>query len=316
MFKVPVCEGQIRPASELVPAGGPGMAGKCVTGDTLVLGADGLISIREHWQRARGEVLVSVRGWSLIKMPPATPDTFLEYATEVVARTRIAQTSHVYYGGVRETIRVRTSLGMEIKGTPNHRVWTQLGVTGNDWQRLDDLSVGMSVAVRGDNVWSDTSHPESMGKMVGERARIEYPDREPALTGFLFRCQRESVVGFLSEFFAGHKLSGVDLRGKSPEFLRRLQLLLRNLGIVSRYERQGDEASLSLDRDEWARLQAEFTNEPNAGGRRAATDMWDKVVSLEASSAEVFDLSVPDEESFVGNGFINHDTAADVFAAF
>ncbi|HLB48326.1 MAG TPA: helix-hairpin-helix domain-containing protein, partial [Anaerolineales bacterium] len=37
---------------------------------------------------------------------------------------------------------------------------------------------------------------------------------------------------------------------------------------------------------------------------------WDKVLSVEQSCAEVIDLTVPDEESFIANGFVNHNTTA------
>ena len=294
----------------MVLTGGPGI-GKCVTGNTLVVGSDGLISIREHWQRARGEVIVTDRGWSTTKMPPPAPDTFLDYAANVVARTGIAQTSHVYYGGVRETIRARTALGLEIEGTPNHCVWMEVKAASGEWRRLDELSVGMSIAVRvGDNVWRDLSIPIDMDRMIGERTAYLFRDEEPSLTGFFFRCQRESVIGFLSGFFgivAYNQRENAIIRGKSPLFLRDLQLLLLNFGIVSRYARHSDEATLSLDKEEWSRFQAEFTNESRGGARTRSTDIWDAIVSIEPSSAEVFDLSVPGEESFIGNGFINHN---------
>ena len=45
---------------------------------------------------------------------------------------------------------------------------------------------------------------------------------------------------------------------------------------------------------------------------------WDKVSATQSSVAEVYDLTVPGEESFIANGFVNHNTTTTnaVVAAF
>ena len=143
--------------SVLVLTGGPG-CGKCVVGDTLVLGTNGFTTMRSHW----GDNL------------PDVPDGFHEHKAQVVTKDGLATTSHAYCGGVRETRRVKTYLGLELEGTPNHRIWA-MTATGPDWKRLDELKPGDRVAVRrGDNVWGNEPVNPNAAGLFGEWLR----DRE------------------------------------------------------------------------------------------------------------------------------------------
>lgn len=136
----------------MVLTGGPGV-GKCVRGDTLVLSKRGIQPIVEHWcENDPGE---------------ERSDTFRQHVVDVVAKDKIALTSHSYFGGRRETIRLRTHLGLELEGTPNHRVWA-MTEQGPDWVRLDELGEGMSVAIRrGDDVWGDNDLRPDMAYLFG-----------------------------------------------------------------------------------------------------------------------------------------------------
>ena len=50
------------------------------------------------------------------------PDQFEPVNIEVVTPAGVERTDAFFYGGMRETRRVRLGYGYEVEGTPNHRV--------------------------------------------------------------------------------------------------------------------------------------------------------------------------------------------------
>jgi len=112
-----------------------GAISKCVTGETLLSTADGLVRIGSLHQ---GEAA----------------DTFRPEIIEVASLDGTQKTDAFYYGGLREVRQVALRSGHRITGTPNHRllVATDGGV---DWRRLDEIEVTDQVAVQyGDELWS------------------------------------------------------------------------------------------------------------------------------------------------------------------
>jgi len=96
---------------------------KCVVGDTLVLTAQGLVSISE---------LSDLR----------LPDQFEDLVLDIVNPGGVEATSAFYYGGHRETRKIRLSYGFEIEGTPNHRVHVLAEDGSVQFHRLDALKIG------------------------------------------------------------------------------------------------------------------------------------------------------------------------------
>ena len=309
--------------------------GKGVTGDTFVLGTNilgtnGLCYLQEHWGKASGDFTTSAaplknkhryiyyRNADADRFGDVTPDTFLPYETTVAARTGLTQASHVYFGGRQATIRVRTSLGLEIEGTPNHRVWARTK-TGDDWARLDTLQTGQPVAVRyGDELWSDHPYREDHRSKFNVAANVvstlRYSKNSMGLivtwshtAFFTLRLGRRQTVEILSDILQGRAVVEADglltLSGQQRSLFRAVQLQFLNLGVLTRFVWDGETGTLMVPAGTLDFLEATATQEATPNPRTH----WDKVVSLEPSSAEVFALSVPGEESFVGNGFINHN---------
>ena len=112
-----------------------GAISKCVTGETLVTTADGMVRIGSLYE---GE----------------EPGSFREEVIEVASLDGTSKTDAFYYGGRRP---VRTAVlrsGLRVTGTPNHRLLTA-GQGGLQWRRLDELAEGDYVAVRhGADMWS------------------------------------------------------------------------------------------------------------------------------------------------------------------
>ncbi len=112
-----------------------GAISKCVTGETLLSTADGLVRIGSLHE---GEV----------------PDTFRPDIREVASLDGTQKTDAFYYGGLREVRQVGLRSGHRVTGTPNHRLLVA-SEGGLDWRRLDEIEVSDHVAIRyGDELWS------------------------------------------------------------------------------------------------------------------------------------------------------------------
>ena len=161
----------------LVLTGGPG-TGKCIRGDSLVLTANGFVPLQAQWP---GE-------------QPLIPDTYCEHRADVVAKDGMAQASHLYYGGAQQTIHIKTHLGLELEGTPNHRVWA-MTPNGPGWLRLDALTPDTYVAIRrGDDVWGQNPLDPEVAYLYGvisgdgsqaSRSKLSITNNDTAL---LERC--------------------------------------------------------------------------------------------------------------------------------
>jgi ribonucleotide reductase alpha subunit len=112
-----------------------GAISKCVTGETLLSTADGLVRIGSL---RRGEA----------------PDTFRHEVLEVASLGGTQKTDAFYYGGVRPVHELVLRSGHRVTGTPNHRLLVA-GPSGLDWRRLDELERGDYVATSyGADLWS------------------------------------------------------------------------------------------------------------------------------------------------------------------
>ena len=305
----------------LILTGGPG-TGKCVVGDTLILGEDGLRPIREHWGIAGGDISVwsdsTGRGEHYGKLT-GEPDSFREYELAILGRTQRAKTSHAYYGGWRRTVRLTTRLGLRLEGTPNHRVWAKKTDASEDWVRLEELSAGMQVAVRkGDEFWPDMKPNSWMGAMMGERfAHCLREKREFSFLRALLGSDRETTMALLSALFGDFALADAE-----PEFqlsgsggLPFVQMLLLNLGVASRVTAGQDCDVLTIEDEDKPRFKAILAGQAE---RAKPEIIWEIIETIAEGFAEVYDLTVPGEESFVANGFVNHNTTTTktIVAAF
>jgi DNA polymerase III subunit gamma/tau len=95
-------------------------SGKCVSGDTFVPSTRGLCPIS------------SLMG----------PNQIDPLSIGVVQEETNSTAAFSYRGGVRQTIRLRTKLGFELEGTPNHRIRVMASDGTIQWRQLGDISKG------------------------------------------------------------------------------------------------------------------------------------------------------------------------------
>ena len=108
---------------------GPNMSGKCVRGDTLVFTDAGLVPIASL---EPGKVAV---------------DTFAPVSHRVKGLNGNAHATHFYAGGLRRTVCIRTRLGYELEGTPEHRIWVRRQSGEEGWKPLGEIESSDAVAI-------------------------------------------------------------------------------------------------------------------------------------------------------------------------
>jgi Intein splicing domain/SNF2-related domain/Helicase conserved C-terminal domain len=315
-------------------------AGKCVSGDTVVVTGNGLLTMEE-----------------LMGIHKDTPGTY-QRIVGIVGKEGRESASHYYVHGESETIRITTASGRQIIGTPNHRLLTNNPHTmDEEFVYLRDMQVGQSlVGSVGNNVWGSTptglktKELRKLGESIANTENVAIPVS-------IRKAPKEEVCEFLKGFFCWTSLSlehGISMRTLSLASYRQVMEMLGNLGIetvgsikdldISIVDRRSVElfaslvgfTSQSMRRDSERLLgyleekEAHYRQEVQVESRRqmggshsqvfsthtasvsygqGPKRVYDKVVSVEKGSViPVFDLHVPRTHSFLANGIFNHNT--------
>ena len=239
-----------------------GAISKCVTGDTLLSTADGLVRIGSLHH---GE----------------EPDTFRSEIREVASLDGTQKTDAFYYGGLREVRQVVLRSGHRITGTPNHRLL--VGVDGGvEWRRLDEIDVADVVAVQyGDDLWSpvparfDDFRP-SIAYAAHKRTRIpaEMSDDLGLLLGL-----------FVAEGTIARPTWTVTITSADSEVLERAAALWRSLfAVEARVVRHDGAGSVHVS----SRTVVEFLDHVGCGGRTSAKRIPDVVLRSPRSTVLAF----------------------------
>jgi ribonucleoside-diphosphate reductase alpha chain len=145
---------------------------KCLTGDTLVLTAQGLVPIAE---------LSEMR----------LPDQFEPLNEEVITPAGLERSDAFYYGGMRETRHIRLSYGYEINGTPNHRVHVLTADGTIQFAYLDDLKIGDTVVLySGQQITGSGGQtlPMYCGEHRTNSKSITFPERMSPELAYILGC--------------------------------------------------------------------------------------------------------------------------------
>jgi ribonucleoside-diphosphate reductase alpha chain len=113
-----------------------GAISKCVTAETLLSTANGLVRIGNLHSGER-------------------PDSFRSMDLGLASLDGVRPTDAFYYGGPREVLDVTLRSGHRVTGTPNHRLLIADMDEGLVWRRLDELKPGDHVAMQyGEDLWA------------------------------------------------------------------------------------------------------------------------------------------------------------------
>ncbi len=196
-----------------------GAISKCVTADTLLSTAQGLVRIGTLH---RGEA----------------PDSFRGLELGVVSLDGMRSTDAFYYGGARKVLDVRLRSGHRVTGTPNHRLLIAGMEEGLVWRRLDQLKPGDHVATQyGEDIWA--TQPASLRDfrpsiVHGSQKSIRVPSN-----------MTEDLAFFLGAYAAeGHITPSnwtIHISNADEEVIARLQSVGESLfGLQVRVARQSD----------------------------------------------------------------------------
>lgn len=225
---------------------------------------------------------------------------------EVDGEVRLGRVKAAWASGIKQTYTVMTESGREVRATDEHPFLTERG-----WLRLDQLTVGDLVHVRGEQT--------SRG-----RTKINY----------------RQVYGLLAHPYAGRKDAERD-RGRYPMHRLVAEASLNDLDVDSfiGYIRSGHVDDLKfLDPAEWAVHHIDhdpannepanlkvFTHEEHAALHAAegtTSNVQIQIAHERVTSVvpygleETFDIEVEDNpHNFIANGFVVHNTGKSVFLA-
>jgi adenosylcobalamin-dependent ribonucleoside-diphosphate reductase len=183
-----------------------GSISKCVTGDSLVASADGLIRIRDLH---RGE----------------SEDNFREEHLIISSLDGDRKTDAFYYGGVRPVRRIRLRSGHTITGTNPHRLLVA-GDGGLTWKTLAEIELGEAVAMQyGAELWS--SAPASLRDIqvsarYGCQKEVTLPEEMSADLAFLLGAYASEGCTIRSNWT-------VRITNSVPEVLERVRRIWADL---------------------------------------------------------------------------------------
>ena len=156
-------------------------SGKCVKGDSLIITDKGIIQIEDipkHYQVTNNECEAGIYSLDINKNKFMKKDT-----------------SHWFDMGQSETIRLTTSQGFQIEGTPEHPI-VVLNESGNlEFKKLGEIKADDILAInRGANLWGEeTLINEELayfigliigdGYIAGEVGQISFSKSDPYLRG-------------------------------------------------------------------------------------------------------------------------------------
>jgi ribonucleoside-diphosphate reductase alpha chain len=277
----------------------------CVTGDTLVATAEGLVPIRD----LVGRKVVQIVG----------KDGDLVPVTEV------------FRTGIKPVFLLRTRAGYTLRVTQDHPVWT----TNRGDVKAGDLRSGDLLALVPGRFGSERIPAAPAGDITlvdrytmfegGTSGRHSETGRR--LTPAALRLDRDGTAALLRELFeTGGEVSPDEDRGArvtlasaSLALLRQVQQLLLQFGIKAEISESADTHLLGIVRngrllferwigfqkggDKAARLRE--ANEAVAAFNDPLTDPFDSLAPL--GQEEVFDLTEPRTHHFVAGGLLVHN---------
>jgi Holliday junction DNA helicase RuvB subunit len=139
---------------------GPPGLGKCITSDSYILTEGG-------WTE-----------FSALIPSDIAEGEYVPHQTCLYGLEGLEHASHVYSGGVKDTIHLETRSGFAIEGTPNHPIVVATP-DGPQWKRLDQVTCDDWVAIaRGMQIWGSPQSVQYQITVPGGEQRRTILERE------------------------------------------------------------------------------------------------------------------------------------------
>ncbi len=188
-----------------------------------------------------------------------------------------------------------------------------------------------------------TASPVILGYLEHLKLGLENKVEDREIPDWIFRVPRELVISFLKGAFDSNGAilsinnkarSRILFYSRSERIAKTVQLLLLNLGIISKFKKEinrdnvtGEapeyKHSLTIRGDSFNKFKeilgfkyskyAEVLKKMkvcNYQNRYKVDDiyLWDKVIEVEESESLTYDFTVPNTNSYIGNGIVCHNT--------
>lgn len=185
------------------------------------------------------------------------------------------------YSGKKPTKIITTKKGYTIETTFVHPLLIE--DDGEIWKEAKDIDIGDRLILQendklyGDN---DIEFSYDMGSQ-------DCQDGVSEVSSEILTSSKATIVGYVTGAFKGSG-NGSSILG-ADKYTKQMQILLLGLGRASCREKYEDKYILTIE----DKIDGRFT---------------DEVASIEDSQNHVYDLQVPETNSFNSNGFISHNT--------
>lgn len=262
--------------------------GKCVSEDTNVLTDDGIVEIGDYFD-----------------IDEDSDETYLitENLKVQTQNGHLEEVAMGVYSGVKDTLIIETEEGHEIEVSHNHPLLTKSRwFNKQKWKRAKKLKVGQSlIMTHNTQVWGKCDKlTENNARILGKRWRTE----NEKIPKIVLKSNLKTVLIFLNELFNVENIEKIEeaitFNTTNRKLTNQLMTLLLNLGFRPTRTFNGEYFTITIPPID---IKCE-------GGQFFET----KIKSITPSQNRVYDLSVPNTNSFVGNGFVNHNTFIEVLA--
>lgn len=263
--------------------------GKCLSSNSLVLTDQGMVEVGELFERD----------------PEADETYWLPDDLNVQGKSgEMESVAMGVYSGQKETVVIETEEGHEIEVSLNHPLLTKgKWFKRQKWKRAEKLKVGDSLMMAYDSqvFGSDDHLTMANARILGQRCR-KYHEAIPKI---VLRSNRWIILNFLTGLFEMDDHFQVDRTNQTiyfettnPKLAKQLMPLLLNFGFRPILKKELDKHY--------------FTIPPIDVSSKGQRLFETKIKSITPSKNHVYDLCVPKTNSFIANGFVNHNTFIEV----
>lgn len=262
-----------------------------------------MAALRELWLRPFPMVIASrgagkcIKGDSLVvtnegicqiqdlakNSPPMKP--VFRDALQVLGENGFRDVAYSWSNGWGPTKKIHTNFGFELEGTPEHPIRViRAGESEMRWVELQHLKVGDKAAIDLRPTWPSPAYSpltEDEAFALGQRCA----DAASDVPCEVLQGNAEVVRAFVRGALDGR----THFASSSPSLVKTLQFILTRFGILS------------------ARVER-FRHHLFIRDRVESNLYFDPIVSIEDGYAETYDVHVPDDHSFLSNGFVSHNT--------
>ncbi len=317
---------KFNPIRELVPMVS---VNPCVTGDTRILTPEGFIQAEELFEKAKREgkpgvvsQTIQAEGGEQVGYPvkvilPGDVGSEHETTPKIVD-------GYIWKIGRKKVFKVITEEGYEIAATGDHRLQTPDG-----WKYVNDLKPGDEMLLApikvNDNFGLETIGVDiafMLGEVIGKELAQSSSTDDKQIPNIVYKLNLNEIAMFLkSLFIAGEAINNdkaIYLIAKEKKRLQQVQELLLLFGIKSTiHERTLEDTTINYELVISGYSRKLFKDYIGFEGKKnekltlAKTKIDHPVVIVKEvqklGEEIVYDLTVPGEHRYIGNGFINHN---------